>query len=94
MLDGGTRTAEATAIEPCELLVMERRDFLPLVRSHPELAIRLIEILCARVRRTSEQVEDIMFRTCRTGLPRRCCCLICARAPKLLSSRSELRNAN
>ena len=61
MLDGGTRTADATAIEPCELLVMERRDFLPLVRSHPDLAIRLIEILCARVRRTSEQVEDVMF---------------------------------
>ena len=61
MLDGGTRTAEATAIEPSELLVMERRDFLPLVRSYPELAIRLIEILCARLRRTSEQVEDVMF---------------------------------
>ncbi|HKO17941.1 MAG TPA: Crp/Fnr family transcriptional regulator [Acidobacteriaceae bacterium] len=61
MLDGGTRTADATAIEACDLLVMERRDFLPLVRSHPDLAIRLIEVLCGRVRHTSEQVEDVMY---------------------------------
>jgi CRP/FNR family cyclic AMP-dependent transcriptional regulator len=67
LLDGGQRTADAVAIENGELMVIERRDFIPLLRDHPELAIRLIEILCGRLRRTSEQIEDIVF----LGLPNR-----------------------
>jgi CRP-like cAMP-binding protein len=42
-------------------MVIDRRDFLPLLRSQQELAIKIIDVLCARLRRTSEQVEDIMF---------------------------------
>ena len=60
-LDGGPRTADAVMIEPGELMVIERRDFLPLLHDYPELALRLLEILCGRLRRTSEQVEDIVF---------------------------------
>jgi CRP-like cAMP-binding protein len=48
-------------IESGELMVIERRDFLPLLQDYPELALRLLEILCGRLRRTSEQVEDIVF---------------------------------
>lgn len=66
-LDGGQRTADAVAIDDCELMVIERRDFIPLIQDDPELAVRLIKILCARLRRTSEQVEDIVF----LGLPNR-----------------------
>jgi len=60
-LDGGQRTADAVAIDNSELMVIERRDFIPLIRDNPEVAIRLITILCGRLRRTSEQVEDIVF---------------------------------
>jgi len=42
-------------------MVIERRDFLSLVRSQPEIALKLLEVLCARVRHTSEQVEDVLF---------------------------------
>jgi CRP/FNR family cyclic AMP-dependent transcriptional regulator len=66
-LDGGQRTADAVAIENCEVIVIERRDFLPLLHDHPEIAIGLIKTLCGRIRRTSEQVEDIVF----LGLPNR-----------------------
>jgi CRP/FNR family transcriptional regulator, cyclic AMP receptor protein len=66
-LDGGQRTADAVAIENCELLVIERRDFMPLIRDNPDVAERLIKVLCARIRKTSEQVEDIVF----LGLPNR-----------------------
>ncbi len=61
VLDGGVRTADAVAAEASELMVIERRDFIPMLQQYPELAIRLIEILCGRVRRTSEQLEDIVF---------------------------------
>jgi CRP/FNR family cyclic AMP-dependent transcriptional regulator len=61
LLDGRPRSADAIAITDCELFVIERRDFLPLVREEPEIALKLIEILCARVRQTTEQAENLMF---------------------------------
>ena len=61
LLDGRTRTADAVAATDCQLMVIDRRDFLPLLRSQQELAIKMIEVLCDRLRRTSEQVEDVMF---------------------------------
>jgi CRP-like cAMP-binding protein len=61
LLDGRPRTADAIAITDCELFVIERRDFLPLVREEPEIALKLIEILCARLRQTTEQAENLMF---------------------------------
>jgi CRP-like cAMP-binding protein len=61
LLDGHPRTADATAITDCELCVVERQDFLPVVREEPEIALRLIEILCSRLRRTTGQVGEAMF---------------------------------
>ncbi len=61
LLDGRPRTADATAMTDCELMMIERRDFLDLVRSQPEIALKLMEVLCARLRHTSEQVEDVLF---------------------------------
>jgi CRP/FNR family cyclic AMP-dependent transcriptional regulator len=50
LLDGKPRTADATAVTDCELFVIERRDFLPLMREQPEIALKLIESLCSRLR--------------------------------------------
>jgi CRP/FNR family cyclic AMP-dependent transcriptional regulator len=61
LLDGRERTADAQAVTDCDLMVINRRDFIPLVSGEPELALKLIEVLCDRIRHTSEQVEDIMF---------------------------------
>jgi CRP-like cAMP-binding protein len=62
MLDGEERTAIATAVEDCELLVLNRRDFMPLLEKHADMCIELLKILCQRLRQTSEQVEDVLFR--------------------------------
>ncbi len=61
LLDGRPRTADVVAITDCELFVIERRDFLPLVKEEPEIALKMIEILCAKLRRTTEQAENLMF---------------------------------
>jgi CRP/FNR family cyclic AMP-dependent transcriptional regulator len=61
LLDGHPRTADATAITDCELFVVERQDFLPVMREESEIALKLIEILCSRLRRTTEQAEEVMF---------------------------------
>jgi CRP-like cAMP-binding protein len=61
LLDGKDRSADALAMEDCDLLVIERRDFVPFLESRPGLALRLIGILCERLRRTTQQVEDVLF---------------------------------
>jgi CRP/FNR family transcriptional regulator, cyclic AMP receptor protein len=61
LLDGRPRTADAVAMTDCELMVIDRRDFIPVMRREPDVALKLIETLCARIRRTSEQVEDLMY---------------------------------
>jgi CRP-like cAMP-binding protein len=59
LLDGYPRTADATAITYCELMEIERRDFLPFLRSQPDVAMQIIQILCSRLRRTTDQVQDL-----------------------------------
>jgi CRP/FNR family transcriptional regulator, cyclic AMP receptor protein len=61
-LDGGERSGDAVAITDCELLVLNRRDFMPFLEKHADICLMLIKILCKRLRRTSEQVEDLLFR--------------------------------
>ena len=62
LLDGRERTADATANTNCEVLVIDRREFLPFVRSQPALAMKFIELLCARLRWTSDQVEQVILQ--------------------------------
>ncbi len=83
LLDRGPRSADAQALTDCELLVIHRRDFLPLLHSDPGVAQKLIELLCERLRRTTEQLQDVMFldlpsrlakallRLCEEGKPAR-----------------------
>jgi CRP-like cAMP-binding protein len=62
LLDGGERTTDAIANSDCELFVIDRREFIPFVRSQPALAMKFIELLCARLRWTSEHVEQIILQ--------------------------------
>jgi CRP-like cAMP-binding protein len=62
VLDGEARSADATALTDCELLVLNRRDLLPVLKNRGDLCMMLLKILCRRLRATTEQVEDIMFR--------------------------------
>ena len=62
VLDGQARTADATANSNCELFSIDRRDFLPFVAGHPDLAMKFIELLCTRLRWTSDQVEQVILQ--------------------------------
>jgi CRP/FNR family cyclic AMP-dependent transcriptional regulator len=62
LLDGLARTADATANTNCELFVVDRREFLPFLRSQPALAMKFIELLCSRLRWTSDQVEQVILQ--------------------------------
>ena len=70
-LDGEERSADATAMTDCELLVLNRRDFLHLLENRADLCMIMLRILCQRLRQTSEQVEDVMFRHLESRLAKR-----------------------
>ncbi len=70
LLDGQRRTANAVAHTDCELLAIERRDFLPFIEQQPKLAFNFIQLLCTRLRWTSEQVEHVMLSDLSSRLAR------------------------
>jgi len=61
LLDGADRTADATAITDCDLLVLDHRDFVPFLERRADLCLLLLRLLCQRLRRTDQQVQEAMF---------------------------------
>ncbi len=81
LLDGKPRSADATALEDSSLMMVERRHFLPYLTSSNELALRVINVLCERLRDTSETLGNFAM----LDLPGRL-------ARKLLSLAAEYGN--
>ena len=61
ILEGKPRSADATALEASELVVLHKRDFIPFLERNPKVCIRLLQIMSDRLRRTSELIEDRTF---------------------------------
>ncbi len=61
LLDGEPRSATITALEPCELIILNRNDFYHFLERNPSAAIGLLQVLARRLRRLSERVEDSTF---------------------------------
>lgn len=61
LIDGGSRSATCIAIEPCDLLVLERSLFLKLLDESPAIAVKLLYVLAQRLRRLSQRSEDAAF---------------------------------
>ncbi len=59
LLDGQPRSLDVTAMSDSALLIVERRDFLPFLSARPNLMLRLMALLCSRVRRASKAFEDV-----------------------------------
>jgi CRP/FNR family cyclic AMP-dependent transcriptional regulator len=62
LLDGQPRSADAVAIEAAELLVLERNRLMPFLTANPDIASRMIAVLCQRLRQTSAALEDALLR--------------------------------
>lgn len=61
LLDGGERSATVKALTNCTLVVLERRSLLDVLQRNQDLAMRIIELLCRRVRRSDERMMEIAF---------------------------------
>jgi CRP/FNR family cyclic AMP-dependent transcriptional regulator len=59
LLDGQERSADASALQECVAVVVERSNFLRLLHGSPDLCLRLMNVLCARLRRLNLAMEDI-----------------------------------
>ncbi len=59
LLDGRPRSLDVVAMADSLLLSVERRDFLPFLLARPELMLRLMVLLCDRLRRNSTAYEDL-----------------------------------
>jgi CRP-like cAMP-binding protein len=67
LLATGRRSASVKAVEPSEVVVLERRDFLGYLREQPDLALELLGLLAERVVRISEFVEDVVLQAAAPG---------------------------
>jgi CRP/FNR family cyclic AMP-dependent transcriptional regulator len=59
LLDGLPRSAAATALTNCELLLLRREDVIPFLRSQPDSCLALVALLCGRLRQADERMTDI-----------------------------------
>lgn len=59
LLDGGERSTDVTAIDEGVLLAIQRSDFLPLLEGSASLCLRLMQVLCSRLREANRSLEEI-----------------------------------
>jgi CRP/FNR family cyclic AMP-dependent transcriptional regulator len=59
LLSGQPRSANVEAMQRTEVLVLYRPAFRQYLLSNPQTAVRLIEVLSERLRRTNESVEEL-----------------------------------
>lgn len=62
LLDGYTRSANVTASDDSELLVIRREEFLQMLRDFPQIAINLLKELAQRIRKSDEQIKSLSLQ--------------------------------
>jgi CRP-like cAMP-binding protein len=62
ILDGLTRSANVTAIEDSELFIIQRNDFLELLKMHPEVTISLLQELTQRLRAADMKIKSLSLK--------------------------------
>jgi len=61
ILDGQPRSASVTAIDECELAVVDKHAFDNLLASSPSIALKLLGVLAGRMRELTTRLEDRSF---------------------------------
>jgi CRP/FNR family transcriptional regulator len=68
VFDGGTYPASAVAIEDAEIAFISQRDFHTYCLEHPEVALKVLAVVGARLRRLVGIIEELSFTTIRQRL--------------------------
>jgi CRP-like cAMP-binding protein len=69
-LDGGERTAGATAISRVQAMALPQRAMLELIENNPKVAKAAIHFLCTRLRETDQRLEAIALHRIEVRLAR------------------------
>lgn len=67
VVDGGTRSADAEALDECTVITIDRDAVMRAVRTSPELAEQVLHRLASDLRRLTDLAADLVF----LDLPRR-----------------------
>lgn len=90
LIDGQARSADATAVETCSGVVLQRERFLRVANSYPQLGLALARHLCQQLRATNYQMESIALYDLRSRVAR---FLLFALGDRLSSGRARLKMA-
>ncbi len=61
LFEQSPRSADAAALEDCELLSIDAKSLNEAILAHPEIAIALLNVLGVRLRQSNEAFQDIAF---------------------------------
>ena len=68
IFDGGPYPASAVSVEDTDLAFISRRDFNAYCLEHPEVALKVLSVVGARLRRLVGIIEELSFTTIRQRL--------------------------
>ncbi len=68
VFDGGTYPASAAALDEATLLLIRKQDFQELCLAHPQVALKVLRVVGARLRRLVGIIEELSFTTVRHRL--------------------------
>jgi CRP/FNR family transcriptional regulator len=68
VFDGGPFPASASAVEETEIAFISRRDFQAYCMEHPEVSLKVLKVVGARLRRLVGIIEELSFTTIRQRL--------------------------
>ena len=68
VFDGGNYPASGTAIDDATLLFVSKQDFQVLCLAHPQVALKVLRVVGARLRRLVGIIEELSFTTVRHRL--------------------------
>ena len=68
VFDGGPFPASAVAIDDAEVALISRRDFQAYCMEHPEVSLKVLQVVGSRLRRLVGIIEELSFTTIRQRL--------------------------
>ena len=68
VFDGGNYPASVTAVDDATLLFVSKQDFQTLCLTHPQVALKVLRVVGARLRRLVGIIEELSFTTVRHRL--------------------------
>jgi CRP/FNR family transcriptional regulator len=68
VFDGGNYPASVSAVEDSEIIFISRADFRGFCMEHPEVALKILAVVGARLRRLVGIIEELSFTTIRQRL--------------------------